>query len=445
MNIFSNHTWFGEFFFPEDHENRFAGRLDYSPSAGIRLSWLMAGVVPPRTSEILHGLLENGDACTLFGKFNTTHSGLSIKQGYATKNGTSYFSLAAIGDLLSNETISKDVDFSLSGMDEFFVPSGLKDEATYRNESLFSWKTPQAKFEVGLNARFKSIGADITSRIYSHDESANSCLRKAYNEICKNNPSAYFMHREKLTYRIHISTTEKASYLKLYDHISAMANLFSILVNAPVHPEEIVAHVGEDGEPMPSKVYLLPSLMLDSRTIELAKKERSHFNMPLTNSTVDLEKTAKKWLEMPRRNSVMISSIQHETGIRTEHSAHGDVVLYATQLEAISHADGQKSEKYLYPIRRYGGTILQTALLAIAQKYGLSDIGKLVSDVRNEIAHVGRPKKITAQMSLRDLVDMSRILQLAALGQMLHEIGISMENISKYMHIFCPRVLKNDG
>ena len=393
---------------------------------------------------MLHGLLETGDACTLFGKFNTALSGFSVKQGFATKNGESYFSFAVLGDLLSDDKIIQKVEFSLSGMEEFFIPNGFKDEAKYKIDPLFSWETSYGCFEVGLKASFKSIGGDITARIYSRNETANEELRTAYSDVIKNNPEAYFMHREKITYRAFLRTTKPASCTELYEHISTLAGLFSVLINAPVHPEDIIASTREAQEPAPTKLVLLPSIMLDSRTIELTKQKRSHFNMPLTNSTIDLTQIAKKWLEIPKRNSVMISSIQHETGVRTEHSAHGDIVLYTTQLEAISHTDGKKNEKYSYPIRRYGETTLQLALGTIAKKYGHSEIGEFVSSIRNEIAHVGRPKKILVQITLRDLVDISRILQLAVLGSMLHDLGVSTEGISKYMRVFCPKIVSFD-
>ena len=42
---------------------------------------------------------------------------------------------------------------------------------------------------------------------------------------------------------------------------------------------------------------------------------------------------------------------QYETGFRTLHQAHTDIILFATQLEAINKTiGGSKNEKYMKPI-----------------------------------------------------------------------------------------------
>lgn len=440
MDILSSYSWFGEFFLPNDHENRFTGRLDYSPTSGLKLSWFMTDGFSKKSGNIIHGFLETGEACTLFGRFDAAYSGLSLKQGFTSRSGDFHFALLAIGDLLADERVFQKVDFSLSGMEEFFVSKGLKDQVVLKRDALNSWETSYGRFEVGLSAKFRSFVTDVTASVYSHEEAANEDLRSSYNEVLKRNPNACFMLRQELSYGVHLKTFNFVTYNELYNHISALAGLFSVLMCSPVYPESIVARIDQEDSSLPAKLNILPSLRLDPRTIELTKRNRSHFNMPINGSAIDVGVVAKKWLENPQRHSVMVSGIQHETGLRTEHAAHGDIVLYATQLEAVSHAEGRSSEKYAYPIRRYGGGILEPTLIMISKKYASPDAGRFVSDLRNEISHVGRPKKILANISLGDLVIVSRILQLAVIGSILHQLGVSMEVISKYMRVFCPRV-----
>jgi len=440
MDIFSEHIWFGDFFFPDDYDNRFSGKLNFSPESGIELFYLISSDAKLGSTDVLHGILETGEACTLFGKFSTDHSGFTVKQGFSSKKGSVAFSFLVIGDHLSVTPAFQEIIFSLSSMEEFFVPKDFKAQVKYKKEPLLTWSLPYGRLEVGLSATFNLVGSDITSRIYSQNDAANTALQAAYRNVQEENPNAFFMHRERISYHAYLKTNELVGCEDLYRHISNLAGLFAILVNAPVHPEEITVNLPGNGEYLlPTKINLLPSISLDSRTIALAKHNRSHFNMPLTNSTINLESVVKKWLEMPQKNTIIVSSIQHETGFRTEHAAHGDIVLYATQLEAISYAESAKERKYQYPIERYGGRIIAAALKNIALNYGVSDIGILVSDLRNDIAHVGRPKKLLSKFTLRDLVRVSRMLQLTVLGNILHQLGIDQERLDKYMNAFCPK------
>lgn len=50
---------------------------------------------------------------------------------------------------------------------------------------------------------------------------------------------------------------------------------------------------------------------------------------------------------------------QYETGFRTLHQAHTDIILFATQLEAINKTiGGSKNEKYMKPINEYASLFL---------------------------------------------------------------------------------------
>lgn len=162
--------------------------------------------------------------------------------------------------------------------------------------------------------------------------------------------------------------------------------------------------------------------------------------MPITNSNVALDKIAHAWLQAPQNHSTIISSIQNETGFRDEHSVHGEIVLYATQLESISHNDGKKSkyDKYEYPLNHYGCKKIRDGLSTIFGKAGLTDIGKAIGDIRDEIAHVGRPRALLAALSLKDMVHISQYLELTIIGYIMITIGVPASVITKYQEDFCP-------
>jgi hypothetical protein len=133
-----------------------------------------------------------------------------------------------------------------------------------------------------------------------------------------------------------------------------------------------------------------------------------------------------------------VSSIQHETGFRDEHTAHGEIVLYATQFESISYAAGVKDQKYEYPLATYACPKLRDGLAKTLGKSTLVDTGKAVGELRDEIAHVGRPKQWLANLSLRELVRISQYLQLTIIGYKLTSIGVPADAVTRYQETYAP-------
>jgi len=78
---FSDSEWVGEFFLPDQFESRFFGKVSFSPEKGVILSYRIANHQLPAESDILHGVLDTGEQCTLIGKFTPVHAGFSFKNG----------------------------------------------------------------------------------------------------------------------------------------------------------------------------------------------------------------------------------------------------------------------------------------------------------------------------------------------------------------------------
>lgn len=161
--------------------------------------------------------------------------------------------------------------------------------------------------------------------------------------------------------------------------------------------------------------------------------------MPITNSNIDLAAVLSAWLSAPKNHSTIISSIQNETGFRDEHSLHGEIVLYITQFESISYTAKNK-QKYEYPLITYGCEKITNGLKRIFASAGVSDVSKGIGDLRNEIAHVGKPRKIMSSLSVTDLMDISQYLQMTVIGYILATLGLQNDVISAYQERFTPDV-----
>jgi hypothetical protein len=412
------------------------GEVTYSPEKGVLLSYTIAGHNEPEESNLLYGILTTGEKCTLVGKFNPQSSGFSFNNGLSTRNGEVHFSCLVIGDFLKENELFHDINFSLTGMQEFFFPKGYKDLVKFSEKPLFSINTSFGKVEVGNNASFGFLHKDISAQIYSRNKEALDEVAESFSEIESKHPDANFMLKKDIAYRIHLKFDSGSDIISSYSSINDISNLFSVLIYSPVYPDSIKASKTLGDNKVNLDVY--PSMSLSDRTINLCFKDRSHFHMPITKSNMDFEKTVSEWLDSSDVYSTIVSSIQNETGYRDLHSVHGEIVLYATQFEIISFEENTKEKKYEYPIDNYGTKKIKNGILSIFKSAGVDDIGIGISGLRNEIAHVGRPKKLLKTLTVGNLMFISKYMQMTVLGFMLNQLGIKKEIIDNYQNNFTP-------
>ena len=434
--LFATKHWVGEFFLPGQYEMRFAGTVDYSPENGPILTYLIAGTEVPDDTDVLHGILDTGEPCTLFGHFSARHSGFFSKNGIITHPGKAGFGFFVIGDFFKHDDCFDEFDFSFTGMQEFFFPQGYKDLVKYSNKPLLDEKTPYGSITIGNNALFGTVDSDITTQIYSKDADALARLQELFYQVQAEFPQALFMLKKDIYYRIRMKLDTGEQIHHAISHISNIADLFALLIYNPVYPESIsIINKAKPSSP-PLPVY--PWMALDKRTIDLSTKTQSHFHMPIKRSNIDFAVVLSTWLSEQNSAPTITSSIQNETGFRDLHSLHGELVLYATQLEWISHTSGEKKLKYEYPLTNYASTTIQTALQQVFQCASLSDAGQCIGDLRNEIAHVGKPKKLLNTLTMQELGFIARYLQLTIIGYLLTRIGIPIDIISAYQDNFRP-------
>ena len=439
-DLFSEREWFGEFYIPGQYEKRFPGKLVYSPESGVRLNYSITGQDVPTGSEELHGVLHTGDKCTLIGRLAAEYAGFTYRKGLHSRHGIFGFRSLLLGDFSSHDELFFDLEFSLVNMQEFFFPIGHKDRIRYSDKPLFSLKTSYGEIEIDNRATFGYLLSDITSQIYNWDPSALEELKNAFAAIKATHPKSLFMLKNDIRYHIRLKIDAGATFGDAYAHITNIANLFALLIHCPVYPETIYL-VKKENSDRPLLIEVFPSMVLDKRTITICKADRSHFSMPITQFNVDLPGIMKSWLETPLKYGTVITAIQHKTGIRDLHSLHGDIVLYATQFDSISHEAGiDPVEKYTYPLKTFSSYKVISGVQKILSNVGESDFGKGIADLRNEIAHVGKPKRLLAALTIRDLGRLTQFMEVTVLGSILTTLGVKKDVIEHYQDISTPDV-----
>lgn len=91
----------------------------------------------------------------------------------------------------------------------------------------------------------------------------------------------------------------------------------------------------------------------------------------------------------------------------------------------------KKKGKYEYGLRNYASDKLRKRLAGLLN-CAEDDIGEHVSDLRNDIAHVGRPKKLLQKIDQRQQFLISIALQAVVIGYALEEIGAAPRVREKY-------------
>ena len=429
--IFENKDFVGEFF-TDNYEKRFVGKVIYSPENGVLFEYSISGTETPNKANVLYGVLDNGNKCTLLGAFSPQESGIRLQNGTTTRHGKVGFPCLLIGEWVEEDTLFEVVTFTLTNMQEFFFPKGYKDFVKYTSKPLIEIELPYGILEIGTSASFGFLNKDITSQVYCRNKNVLAELKDVFDQFQERYPDEILMFKQDIKYVAKLKMSQGQTIKDLHHSISDIANLFALLTYNPVYPDSISVVAPEEGQNH-RNLKLYPSIALEKRTMELALREKSNFHLPITQSNIDLSKTIKKWAENSSNFQTIISSVQNETGFRDEHSIHGEIVIYSTQLESISYnASKPSSEKYEYPIDKYGQRHIKPKLIKIFKSVNNDSLGENISRLRNEIAHVGRPKILTKKLSMQEMVRISQLLQMIIIGYIFDCLNFEQNIIDNF-------------
>lgn len=430
FNCFESYEFFGEFFENQNsNAGRFAGKIKYSPQNGLQLEYSISDSEAPTSCERLFGVLNNGKKCTLVGDFDL-NSGLHHAGSIHVRSGLHGFFYFIIGDFVSDDQLVECTHFTFNGMQEFIHPQGRVTQLKYQDSPIVEVNSEHWDIKVTNNATYSMVGNSLKNLIDPRDIEAKEKLDIALDTILVEHPKAYFTLRKTLKYYVHYATKELDDVGETINQITKISSLFSILMSRPVFPDEIKLTLNRDDGKV---VNVLNSMVLEERTVGLAQKEVNHNFLPLNWKQLDMSVVLSNWFKVYDDFRVLSAAHQYETGFRTLHYAHSDIILYSTQIEAINiDLGGKTGTKYVNPIETYASLELVSQLRKVFEKVNEYDLGKALSSLRNELAHVGRPKVIMKTLTIDDYVDIGHILRLVVISHLLSKLGIDKEQIHRY-------------
>lgn len=432
-SCFEEYQFFGEFFADiNSNSGRFPAKVKYSPSSGLQLEYSLSDSDAPDKCERLFGILNNGKLCTLVGPFDF-NSGTHYSGKVLVRSGLHGFYFLMIGEFVEEHEVIESCHFTFNGMQEFFHPQGFISQLKYQKEPILCTQGNGWEIQVENQATYSMLGDNIVNLINSREDEAQEKLEASFKTIKKEHPKAYFNLRKTLKFFFRFQSQPKDKAGKSIENITKISALFAVLMSRPTFPDEITLFLEEENR---KHVHVLNSMCLESRTVQLAQKKIIHLHMPLNWKDLDMVTVLNSWFELYDDFRVLSASHQYETGFRTLHYAYSDIILYSTQIEAINIDLGGKSrEKYVKPIQTYACPNLMAQLNNVFAKVNDHELGKNIADLRNELAHVGRPKVLMEKLTINDYVTIGHLLQLIVVSHLLAKLDISQEK--RYQYQYC--------
>tara|TARA_Y100000780_G_C13693695_1_gene420562 strand:+ start:6149 stop:7486 length:1338 start_codon:yes stop_codon:yes gene_type:complete len=435
-SAFEKHEFFGEFFHQEEtYSSRFAAKIKYSPEKGLRLEYNIADSEVTSECDSLIGILSDGQKCTLIGPFDFNHGGRRFGS-VNTKHGTHGFSHLVIGDFVQPDKEFDHSRFTFHHMQEFFCPQGRLDGVPYKEGTLETIGGNGWSIELENRALANDVTNTLTNLIITDNEEAFSEFSSAFDKVKREFPEESFLLRKSLEFLFKYTSDTSKTINDISLDVNKISSLFSIFMDRPTFPDEVKIYSNAEAK---SPVTLLSSIHLESRTVDLAKSNQSHFFMPINRNKIDLSIAISTWLELHESYRVLSTTFQYETNYRTLHSAYSDVVLFATNIEAVAKDLGMPThDKYEGPINKYGSEELKAAIKNVFISHNSDSLGKNISNLRNELAHVGRPKELIRVLDINDYVNVGRILKLIVVSHLLEQLGVAQEVIHEYQNKLIP-------
>lgn len=430
---FQSYEWLGLFSYP-DGSVSFPGKLKYSPEFGVQLEYLCDMGAKIGEATYLVGALESGKKCVLVGEFKPHTGGLRI-DNISIYRGTWGFPYCIFGTDLSPDNRYTEINADFSNFQEFCFPQGFKSTAPWRKDGVVLFSNDSVEISLQEQANFEFAGDHYANVFHSDNPEILKEIGDFWKLLREKYPQDYLFARKDIHWYLQVRHPSGATARDLLLDIFSYSDLLSLLLFSPVRAVE-VSILGEyENEKKVRHPVLMTLSGLNSDALEFLKKETSHQLMPINLPSIDASVVFERWWKSCKGYSSFVPKIVHDFGHRTAYQSRSELVLLLTQLEKINdEIKGDKSRKYQNPIQHYGCAELQSLLrsaLSLHQRPE-EELGIVLSDLRNEIAHFGRPIKLLDNLTLRRLIIVCRCLDIVVASHIYQQLGITEQTIDRF-------------
>lgn len=437
---FHSYEWLGIFWMPSK-ELEFPGKLIYTPEDGVTLEFMCPTGHDVANSDCLYGALSSGETCTLFGNFNLSNYGFHFGE-ISIYKGTAKFNAVLFGvHSLVDEKFSG-LALDLTNFQEFCHPQGLKGYAKYSDVPLFEGKANGLSICIANTGRFSYLESEIENLFYCRNEEVVKELSEAIDGVLQKNKDVEVFQRKDIGWELVLKSSENIQYSEINKNIGKLEGLFSLLIFSPVRRSEVtVLKALADNEKF-DRLPLLTSLFdMSKHKIEVLHRYISNFHQAITPNTVNnFSEIISNWFENYDGFKSFSLQVGNRFGKYEQVQLRSSLILYLTQLEAVSKSHGRNKdrEKYDFALTLYDKTYIRDVLKSVLQLDSAEGIGKRLSELRGEIAHVGRPENLLSKFSGQELLKICRCLELIIASYIYEKLGVPELNIKEFQKKECP-------
>ena len=430
---YETYEWLGTFWTP-DNAIQFSGKLTYTPENGVELEFLysMSGKRIEKTNYI-YGALSSGEPCTLYGCFDPDSFGFHAGKIHIYQ-GKLGFGCALFGENAPPEEKYDGAWLDLTNFQEFCHPQGYKDFAKYTSKPLQQIKTKDLEISLVNSGRFK-FGNFFENSLYCENEDVVSEINGFFRKIRENYPDEIIYTRNDIGWILKVRADEGLGVEGVIKKVFSLESLISLLVYFPVRRK--VVSVMKKSSLVEGKFEALSLLVglfdMDKFKIDVLKKPLLHMSLPITPKNSNIADLFARWLEAEDGFELFAVMISNHFGKIHQHQLYAEIVLMLTQLEAISYSFGKKAkEKYTYSIEKYATVDVINFLKSYFSVDKSEKLGECLSDLRAEVAHVGKPPKHLKSLSISALIGIARCIKMIIACHIYKQLDISDQQIQKF-------------
>lgn len=434
-NHLESYEWFGEFYFESSPDEKFSGKLLYSPSNGIQLDYIMVKQFPTYVfGDCLFGTLSKTGKVTLVNHYRDDF--ISGDKGFERSEDTATFKYLIFGDhFKKNELVFDGCIFELSNM------NSLLDKRNGQNIKYSS--APLASAELGdylLELKTGAITnyASSASDIFIDEPEIIDDFDKELKKVMLRHSKKYIRTIKEKYFFFSMECNRLSEITVIHDELINISNLLSMTVQSLVRPTIVYLKKNLEDKSSKRNNILFQSAM-NQKMLKSFKDEKHGFLLPMTiNDIGNLERTAKKWLEFSDRKINFVLEAFFSRFALSPSSYEAYVFLLAAIEQWGSEEFGTTKnlmdtflEKYSTPeiIDRISNNSPYRA-------DGKLTVGKVICDTRNYLVHSnkwnGGAGKYENYLNIINIGNLCEALSAALMLAFYQKMEFKEESIKKF-------------
>lgn len=432
LSLLESRHWFGQFKFPNNSTDWFPGTLQYEPDKGLRLEYMLPFNPHTPSTNILFGVLQNGKLCTLYGNFSPVEGGMYF--GAVTLHtGTRGFPFCIFGGHFHEKDLFIGIDTKFSNFQDFCFPAITRNRIPFSKAPLVDATCGDIRVQVINEGQFHIAPDGIASELHSDNENLITDLRETIKQTIAKHPNSFLYRRSSIEWWLRLHNETGMGPHSWLEQLYSFELLFSLLLFKPVRPIELRLRARNEKGQIQSFAIVGGVGGINSQTIAQIQDDNLHQQMPIKLQTIDLGSVVKRWFEAQQGYTLFASKLHDDFGDRVEHTTQTEYILLLAQLEGIAQKAGLDHKKrYEEAIQTFGSADLINQLLTLLGAKTLTDAASTLSDLRAEIAHLGRPRKLLSTIDHGKFIALNRSLDVIIASYIYQHLGITQQVIEEF-------------